>query len=172
VSFDMLLVEPAALLMLGAELCEVVTPSSVFILALAGLLFPFALLVFVTGVILRLSRGYWKGLLLPALVVLITFSSITSTVGGWGGTDEGYQMKSTSGWNDGGNGSNSSGFKGLPGGYRNSSGFNLNGIFGYWWSASVSGSNSWFSELGNSNDGVYRGHYYRDLGFSARCVRD
>jgi endonuclease/exonuclease/phosphatase family metal-dependent hydrolase len=82
-SFDLLLVEPAAIIMLAAELCEVVSPSTVSILSLTGLMFPFALLAFVIGVVLRLSRGYWKGLVLPALVVLITVSSITSTVGGW-----------------------------------------------------------------------------------------
>jgi uncharacterized protein (TIGR02145 family) len=54
----------------------------------------------------------------------------------WRGTDEGYQMKSSSGWNSGGNGSNSSGFTGLPGGDRYSSGFRYNGNYGFWWSAS------------------------------------
>ena len=62
---------------------------------------------------------------------------------GYRGTDEGHQMKSTSGWNSSGNGSNSSGFNGLPGGYRYSGGFYNDGYFGFWWSASESGSFSW-----------------------------
>jgi len=38
----------------------------------------------------------------------------------WSGTDVGVKMKSTSGWNSGGNGTNASGFTALPGGYVNS----------------------------------------------------
>ena len=44
---------------------------------------------------------------------------------GWRGTDQGTQMKTTYGWYGGGNGTNSSGFSGLPGGYR----YYLNGNF-------------------------------------------
>ena len=93
---------------------------------------------------------------------------------GWRGTDEGYQMKSTSGWNSGGNGSNSSGFTGLPGGYRYSGGFGNNGNLGYWWSASESGSSSWARYLKVFNDDVFRYNFGlgRSFGFSARCVRD
>ena len=88
------------------------------------------------------------------------------------GSDEGDQMKSTSGWDNEGNGSNSSGFNGLPGGYRYSGGFYFNVSVGYWWSASESGSNSWRRKLYNNSDEVYRDHSNRNLSFSARCVRD
>ena len=97
-------------------------------------------------------------------------SDATST--GFRGSDEGDQMKSTSLWNSGGNGSNSSGFNGLPGGYRYSGGFFLNGSLGDWWSASESGSYSWKRVLNYNGDGVIRFGDYRDVGFSARCVRD
>jgi uncharacterized protein (TIGR02145 family) len=89
----------------------------------------------------------------------------------WRGTDQGSQMKSTTGWN-GGNGTNSSGFNGLPGGYRYSGGFVSSGYDGYWWSASESGSYSWERVLYGSGDVVYRGSLSRSHGFSARCVRD
>jgi uncharacterized protein (TIGR02145 family) len=91
---------------------------------------------------------------------------------GWRGTDEGYQIKSTYDWNDNGNGSNSSGFNGLPGGYRYSGGFYHNGDYGYWWSASESGSNSWYRALVSSYVNVHRYNSNRSYGFSARCVRD
>ena len=91
---------------------------------------------------------------------------------GYRGTDEGYQMKSTSGWNSGGNGSNSSGFTGLPGGYSYSGGFYINGNLGAWWSASESGSYSWDRSLYDFDGDVYRGNDNRNYGFSARCVRD
>ena len=84
VSLDMLLVEPAALVMIGAELCEIISPASVPILALTGLLFPFALLIFSIGVILRISRGFMKGMILPAVILFLSFSSITNTVGWMG----------------------------------------------------------------------------------------
>ncbi len=84
----------------------------------------------------------------------------------------GDYMKSTSGWNNNGNGSNSSGFTALPGGYRSSGGFFYTGFYGDWWSASESGSNSWVRLLDVKYDGVLRGSYGRYYGFSARCVRD
>jgi uncharacterized protein (TIGR02145 family) len=91
---------------------------------------------------------------------------------GYRGSDQGYQMKSTSGWNSGSNGSNSSGFTGLPGGIRDSGGFTKAGLNGYWWSASESGSLSWLRVLLNGSGFVNRDNYYRNYGFSARCVRD
>ena len=81
-------------------------------------------------------------------------------------------MKSSSGWNNGGNGSNSSGFTGLPGGNRDSGGFDDNGDLGCWWSASESGSYSWERILDYNFVNVYRGTNSRGIGFSARCVRD
>ena len=83
-------------------------------------------------------------------------------------------MKSTSGWNgfSSGGGSNSSGWTGLPGGYRYSGGFNNGGYDGNWWSASGSGSSSWVRTLNVSHDNVFRYSYDRYVGFSARCVRD
>ena len=90
----------------------------------------------------------------------------------WRGTDEGYQMKSTSGWANNGNGSNSSGFNGSPGGCSHSGGFNYDGYIGYWWSASESGSYSLRRELDMGYDGVYRNGSNLEDGYSARCVRD
>jgi uncharacterized protein (TIGR02145 family) len=85
----------------------------------------------------------------------------------------GYAMKSTSGWNDNGGGSNSSGFNGLPGGSRYSGDFARFGGYGYWWSATESGSYSWIRELNFSHNGsVGRYNGNRVSSFSARCVRD
>jgi uncharacterized protein (TIGR02145 family) len=91
---------------------------------------------------------------------------------GWRGSPVGDYMKSTSGWNSNGNGSNSSGFTALPGGYRSSGGFYFNGGNGSWWSASESGSYSWIRVLFSSGDSVGRVNGIRHYGFSARCVRD
>ena len=83
-------------------------------------------------------------------------------------------MKSTYGWDYGANGTNSSGFSGLPGGYRAINGyFDFAGESGYWWSPSPPGSGNWYRWLSQFNEDVYR-----DLGgtehagYSVRCVRD
>ena len=93
---------------------------------------------------------------------------------GWRGTDQGIQMKTTYGWSGGGNGTNSSGFSGLPGGYRYdySGGFYYAGYNGYWWSSSPSGSGAWYRDLSNGEENVSRSDASRRFGFSVRCVRD
>ena len=65
---------------------------------------------------------------------------------------EGTALKSTSGWNSGGNGTDNFGFSALPGGYRryDSGNFYYAGIFGYWWSSSPSGGNAWSRNLDSS----------------------
>jgi len=113
------------------------------------------------------SDGEWQ-----TMEISLGMSESEAADTGWRGTDEGYQMKSTSGWNSGGNSSNSSGFTGLPGGSRYSGGFNSNGNLGYWWSASESGSVSWNRLLIDSGGDVNRDTNSRGSGFSARCVRD
>ena len=94
------------------------------------------------------------------------FTELTDFLGGE--SVAGYAMKQEGGMN----GSNSSGWSGLPGGGRFSGGFSYNGNGGDWWSASESGSNCWLRGLNYGNVGVYRYNDYRYYGFSARCVRD
>ena len=58
------------------------------------------------------------------------------------------QMKTTYGWGGNGNGTNSSGFSGLPGGHRDFT-FYYAGYSGFWWSSSPKG-------LGSTNEDVNR----------------
>jgi uncharacterized protein (TIGR02145 family) len=83
-------------------------------------------------------------------------------------------LKSTKGWTNGGNGSNTSGFSGLPGGYRNSVGeFDYLGSVGVWWSSSEGSSNyAWWLGLNNSSGNVNRNYYGKESGLSVRCLRD
>ena len=69
---------------------------------------------------------------------------------------------------------NSSGFTGLPGGYRvNAGGFTDVGNNGTWWSSSDAGSGlAWYRILYSSNADVYRNSIDYRFGFSIRCVRD
>jgi uncharacterized protein (TIGR02145 family) len=85
----------------------------------------------------------------------------------------GGQMKATSGWHDGGNGSNSSGFSGRPGGLRNDDGpFNNAGAYGYWWSSSPSGSDALMRYMYFNTGNVGRTTKNVRDGLSVRCIQD
>jgi uncharacterized protein (TIGR02145 family) len=70
---------------------------------------------------------------------------------------------------------NSSGFTGLPSGYRdydNGSFFNL-GNYGLWWSATeISGTDAWYSLLGYNDANLHRYNDSKSSGFSVRCLKD
>ena len=92
---------------------------------------------------------------------------------GWRGTNQGSQLKATDGWYNDGNGSNSSGFSGLPGGYCGTDGaFVEGGRRGYWWSSSPFGSGGWFRVLSNYYTGVQRYYWDGRSGLSVRCIQD
>jgi uncharacterized protein (TIGR02145 family) len=86
----------------------------------------------------------------------------------------GGKMKSTFGWS-GNNGTNTSGFSGLPGGYRAPGGsvFYEGGAYGYWWTSSNMGLSFAFSRrLNHGNESVWSGaNGFRD-GYSVRCIQD
>ena len=90
------------------------------------------------------------------------------------GANAGTQMKTTSGWNNGGNGTNSSGFAGLPGGYRYFDGsFNDVGDDGNWWSSTeLNTTSAWDRNLYGDFSDVYRSNDDKPDGFSVRCLRD
>jgi len=90
------------------------------------------------------------------------------------GSDAGTKMKSKSGWEKNGNGTNSSGFSGLPGGFRSYSGtFYSVGEGGDWWSyKEANASSAWNCLLFYSSGDVIRSYDYKEKGFSVRCLRD
>ena len=96
---------------------------------------------------------------------------MTDYLGGQNGA--GGQMKTDYGWFNL-NGSNSSGFSGLPSGFRSNSGnFDWAGWLGYWWSRLPVGTNdAYIRYLDSLNDNVYRNHLSRQFGFSVRCLKD
>ena len=94
---------------------------------------------------------------------------------GWRGTDHGSKMKSTNGWNAGQNGTNTSGFTALPGGYR----FYLDGTFQgqntyeYWWTTSQHDEErAWYRLLDGNNTAVYKASGDKRAGKAIRCVKD
>lgn len=104
------------------------------------------------------------------------WSQLTDQLGRYG---VGIKMKSTSGWDKDGDGTNESGFLGMPGGYRFFHGvFSHIGTDGYWWSSTAKT---------NINDSSFSAHSViltykysiltRDSnplasGLSVRCIRD
>jgi uncharacterized protein (TIGR02145 family) len=100
------------------------------------------------------------------------WSALTEYLGG--AEIAGFKMKSTSGWSNGGNGDNSSGFNALPGGYRSGNGYFYNITEnGYFWSSSeLSADLAWYRNLALNNMKVDRYYINKNAGFSVRCLRD
>jgi uncharacterized protein (TIGR02145 family) len=92
----------------------------------------------------------------------------------WRGTDQGTQMKTTTGWDNGGNGTNSSGFSAVAGGYRYGAtgAFNANGILTYWWTADYSADYGWYRRLDGAYNGIYRAFTSKKGGKYVRCVKN
>lgn len=106
----------------------------------------------------------------------IEWTLMTDHLGG--ASMAGVQMKTDYGWYNGGNGTNLSGFSGLPGGFRNGDTFNSSpgaalsaGLLGKWWSSSSLGEFAIAQSL--TTDGNY--WEFEDFprsGSSVRCVQD
>jgi uncharacterized protein (TIGR02145 family) len=92
----------------------------------------------------------------------------------WRGADEGIKIKSTYGWYSDGEGTNSSGFSALPGGYRHYyEYFDYKNKRAYFWSSTQSGYYSvWCRHLHYYYENIYRGEFGKMMGFSVRCVKD
>ena len=89
----------------------------------------------------------------------------------------GAKMKSTSGWENNGNGNNTSGYAGLPGGFRLYNGsFLFIGFVGLLWSSSEyddsNARNIGLSALAYDGSEFYRNHGSKQDGHSVRCLRD
>jgi uncharacterized protein (TIGR02145 family) len=94
---------------------------------------------------------------------------------GWE-NEAGKKMKSTSGWNKNGNGTNSSGITALPAGQRSSNGsFNGIGDCSYWWSSTEKGSDwsygVWYRSIVRGTDKVLTDYESERYGFSVRCIK-
>ena len=102
------------------------------------------------------------------------WTMLTNYLGG--AETAGLKMKSSYGWKDNGNGSNNSGFNGLPGGYRSyyyGGSFYPIGSYGYWWSSSEDSTYyAWSRDLSYGDGSVDRNDSNKGNGFSVRCLRD
>lgn len=95
-----------------------------------------------------------------------------------GASDAGGKLKATTGWDAPNTGAtNSSGFSGLPGGWRSSSTvfdeFYLVGKTGRWWSSTEDYSHTGFYiELKDSANYAVLTTWHKSTGISCRCVKD
>jgi uncharacterized protein (TIGR02145 family) len=91
------------------------------------------------------------------------------------GEDSGTKLKSKTGWDDGGNGTDDYGFRVLPSGFRNYNGsyFYDRGRYAYFWSSSAyDGTRAWYRQFSYNRADVSRSNTNRSNGFSVRCIRD
>ncbi len=86
----------------------------------------------------------------------------------------GTKMKSSVGWEKNDNGTNTSGFTGLPGGYRYYDGtFFSIGSNGSWWSSTKSRAKiAWYRNMVSSSGDINRRNTSKRNGFSVRCIKD
>jgi len=105
------------------------------------------------------------------------WTTLTDYLGGE--SEAGTKMKSRSGWKNGKDSSNTSGFAGLPGGERDNcyGNFSYIGSYGYWWSSSehdtrIDASIAWLRSLSYYASPVSSYTDSKRKGASVRCLRD
>jgi uncharacterized protein (TIGR02145 family) len=110
-----------------------------------------------------------------ALEVCLGMASDQVDAWGWRGTDQGPQMKDITGWDAGGNGTNSSGFSAIPGGYR----YGVTGAFylltsiTYWWTSTEHDADrGWYRRLDSSRSDIYKASTSKKGGKYIRCLKD
>jgi uncharacterized protein (TIGR02145 family) len=86
----------------------------------------------------------------------------------------GKKLKSKSGWNNNGNGTDDFGFSALPGGarYRDGKFYNVGGN-GRWWTATARNSDdAYYRRMGDDDDYVGEDNDNKSYGLSVRCIKD
>lgn len=92
----------------------------------------------------------------------------------WRGTDQGTQLKSISGWNSEGNGTDIVGFSAQPAGCMDKDGkFGYAGICAWFWTSSEQDNTPyvWDRRIYNNSPQILRGNPEKEYGLSIRCVR-
>jgi uncharacterized protein (TIGR02145 family) len=99
------------------------------------------------------------------------WTSLTTFLGG--DSTAGTKMKMNNGWYNNGNGTNTSGFTGLPGGFRgNNSDFNnLTQLAMFWSSTQAGASETWNRKLSADTAAVTKYNSFKTNGFSVRCIQ-
>ena len=89
------------------------------------------------------------------------------------GFNAGTNLKTKSGWNSNGNGTDLFGFSGLPGGLRFFDGFSDVSYSVFLWASSeINYLDAWYRLILYYYPGVAQDSYSKELGFSVRCLKD
>lgn len=92
---------------------------------------------------------------------------------GWRGTDQGIQLKSVTGWDWGGNGTNTSGMNIFPSGSGAPNGIYVYlGAQSYHWTSSELDSEAWVRYLDAQMQQVFRETYEKNQRYSVRCLKN
>lgn len=102
----------------------------------------------------------------------VEWKQLTDYIGG--NQAAGKKLKSASGWELNGNGTNESGFNGLPAGYRYDYGFfNYGGLFAVWWASPVEYTSfAWLYYQAYNFGNAFRYFPTKAFGFSVRCIKN
>jgi len=110
------------------------------------------------------------------LEMFLGMSEIYANATGWRETDEGNKLKTTSGWDNNGNGLNSVGFSAFPAGGRDDLGFFYGLIENTeFWSTLEYNNDSLFAksrQLHSSYSDILRHNLKKNYGISVRCIKD
>lgn len=109
------------------------------------------------------------------LEIYLGMSSSDADIFGWRGTDQGAELKYTSTWSAGGNGTNTSGFSALGGGYRygGDGSYNDLGQVSYWWSSTEnSTTDALYRRLDYNTSQVYSQGVRKQGGKFVRCLKN
>lgn len=109
-----------------------------------------------------------------SLEICLGMDAATAASFGTRGTDEGEQLKSISGWDSGGNGTDAVGFTALPGGARDDNGlFSGDGTQAWFWTATEGNSLAGYARrIFSSSSQINMGTYIKARGMSIRCIKD
>jgi uncharacterized protein (TIGR02145 family) len=113
---------------------------------------------------------------------LATDSEWSMLVNQFGGMDKASEaLKSVKGWAEDGNGTNSSGFDGIPGGIRRNNLYEVMSVMGFWWTSTLTGEEGkawgWNFSYGGPGEKPLKTKAFRfpasvSYAESVRCVRD
>jgi uncharacterized protein (TIGR02145 family) len=93
----------------------------------------------------------------------------------WRGTNQGSMIKSTTGWPAGQNGTNTTGFSGLPGGYRYAADGSFQALdqWTYWWTATEhDATRAWYRRVDGDHTDIYKASTEKRGGKYIRCVKN
>lgn len=91
-----------------------------------------------------------------------------------GGAVAGGKLMSTSGWSNGGNGSDAYGFRALPAGYRDYTGifFDAGASAPFWSVSEVGADYAWLNRVYSGDDDFERYGHDKQDGYNVRCLKD